>query len=118
MKALDVSELEALMAEGHTIIDARPSDNFTEGFIEGSLSIPFDENFAASVIELLGVEDNCMLVAEKQSLEKILEAIAAEGLSNIDAYLKDDFESWKAADKKIDLVITIDADECDGLSIR
>src|ERR1017187_5931745 len=110
MQKIELSKIKDI-EPGYIIVDARPSDAFAAGFIDGSLSIPFDENFLSSFEELTEDSQKIFLVASESQLPELLKTIRSSVLTQIFGYLEGGFEAWQKAGNKTDLLITIDADE-------
>lgn len=111
MQKFELNEFKALDLSGYAIVDARKSEIFAEGFIEESVSIPFDDNFIDSLQELISTEMKVMIVADESNIPVILKAVKGSGLSNIAGYLAGGYEAWLTAGNKFDMLISIDADE-------
>lgn len=111
LKPLSVNAFEEEEKSGAIIIDTRPSTVFTEGFIPNSISIGLDGRFAEWAGTLLDFHKDYLLVAESGKEEESIIRLARVGLDNVKGYLEGGYEAWKAAGKKIDLIIDVDAEE-------
>jgi len=111
IQPLDIKEFKTRVNEGHSIIDTRSSETFAEGFMPGSISIPFNTNFMEWLQELTDDDQRLVLVADESEVAAIDNIIRLSGLSTIDGYLKGGWIAWRDVEKKFDLLITIDADE-------
>jgi rhodanese-related sulfurtransferase len=111
VKALSVAEFEALANTDTIIIDTRKADDFTEGFVPNSIFIGLDGRFAEWAGTLLPYNKNIILVSDLGKEEESIIRLTRVGLDNIKGYLQGGFEVWKSADKKIDIIINIEADE-------
>jgi glyoxylase-like metal-dependent hydrolase (beta-lactamase superfamily II)/rhodanese-related sulfurtransferase len=111
VKALSVAEFEALANTDTIIIDTRKADDFTEGFVPNSIFIGLDGRFAEWAGTLLPYNKNIILVSDLGKEEESIIRLTRVGLDNIKGYLQGGFEAWKSADKKIDIIINIEADE-------
>jgi len=109
MTALDINQFKALAGAGALIIDTRAAEVFCDGFIEDSISVPFDENFLAQLEELTG-EQKIILVTDEAQNAAVLKALKDSGIA-AEGYLNGGFDAWKEAGNTIDMLITIEADE-------
>jgi len=111
MQKFELAEFKALDLSGYALVDTRKPEVFAEGFIEGSVSIPFGEGFVDSLQELISPELKVLVIAEEAEIASILKAIKGSGMSNVTGYLADGFEAWQKEANRFDLLISIDADE-------
>ena len=95
------------------ILDTRTPEVFAKGFIPNSMNIGLDSNFAMWVGELiLDIKQEILIVAENE--EKVKEAIirlSRVGYDHAIGYLEGGFEAWKKAEKEIDVVHRITAEQ-------
>jgi hydroxyacylglutathione hydrolase len=111
LKPLSVKEFKANADKGYVILDTRNGEEFTEGFIPGSVSIGLDGRFAEWAGSLLSFKEPMILVTNKGKEDETLVRLARVGFENVEGYLKGGFEAWKKAGEKIDLIINVEADE-------
>lgn len=111
MKPLSAEEFEQETQSGAIILDTRASTVFTEGFIPGSISIGLDGRFAEWAGSLLDFNKNYILVTETGKEEESIIRLSRVGLDKVAGYLDGGYDTWKAAGKKTDLIIDVDADE-------
>lgn len=81
-------------------------------FIPGSYNFNIDDNFAPWVGAL--IENNTgpiLFVADAGREEEVVTRLSRVGYDNTIGYLKGGIEAWKAADKPVDHIISIDPDE-------
>jgi glyoxylase-like metal-dependent hydrolase (beta-lactamase superfamily II)/rhodanese-related sulfurtransferase len=112
-KALTVPEFEFIANESRAIIlDTRKPDEFCKGFIPNSINIGIDGNFAVWAGTLIpDINQEILLVAEYGREEEIITRLARVGYDHAIGYLKGGFEAWEKANKEIDTIISITADE-------
>ncbi len=113
-KAYDVTAFEVVANETRALIlDSRAPEVFAKGFIPNSINIGIDGSFAMWVGELiLDIKQEILIVAENN--EKVKETIirlSRVGYDNAIGYLEGGFEAWKNADKEIDIVHRITAEQ-------
>jgi rhodanese-related sulfurtransferase len=111
MKLLELSEFKNLLGANYLVIDTRDSENFSEGFIEHSISVPFNENFISNVNDLVDEEQKILFVSSEETVALIMEAAKVAGLTNAEGILSGGWDAWKNSGEKIDLLILIDSDE-------
>jgi len=112
LQALDVKEFKERLKDDKVILlDTRKTEDFTKGFIPGSIGIGLEGRFAEWVGMLIPFTDPILLVAEPGKEEETVVRMARVGFDKIEGFLKGGFESWQNAGEKIDLIIEVDADE-------
>ncbi len=111
MNAIEYSQFKELIAQGCVIVDTRKPEVFCESYIKGSVSIPFNENFVDAFDELTEPDQKILLITEETEAAAIAKTLKAAGTENAEGFLQGGFDVWKNADNKIDMLITIDADE-------
>ena len=111
LKPLSVAEVKAhLQAEG-ILLDTRPADQFTLGFVPESVFIGLEGRFAEWAGSLLPFDKEMVLVTEEGREEEAITRLARVGFSKITGYLKGGIEAWRAAGEELDMVIDVEADE-------
>jgi glyoxylase-like metal-dependent hydrolase (beta-lactamase superfamily II)/rhodanese-related sulfurtransferase len=105
-RALNVYEFEIVANETHALIlDCRPAQEFSEGFIPNSINIGLDSNFAMWVGELIpDIKQEILLVTEIGKEEEAIIRLSRVGYDNTIGYLNGGFKSWKNSVKEIDSV--------------
>jgi hydroxyacylglutathione hydrolase len=111
MKVVELNEFRELLSQGYVIVDTRKPEVFCDGFIAGSVSIPFDENFLDTLQELTDGDIQILLVTEESETAETLRTIKSSGVSNVAGYLNGGFGAWQNDGGKFDLLILIEADE-------
>ena len=111
LKPLTVAELEAELKNGTTIIDTRIPDVFELGFITGSLNFGLNGQYAIWAATILDITTPVVLVAEPGKEQESVERLTRVGFDNIKGFLQGGFEAWLDAEKRYDMVISIDDEE-------
>lgn len=94
------------------ILDVRHQDDFAKGHIPQSIFIGIDGGFAPWVGAMVGnVAQPILLVTPEGREEETVTRLARVGFDNTLGFLKGGIEAWKNADKQVDVVEGIDADE-------
>lgn len=110
-KALGLEDFAAKMQDGVQVMDVRIPDEFEMGFIPGSMNVGLNGQYAIWAGTLLNVHEPLLLVCPEGSEEEAVTRLARVGFDNILGYLHGGFESWKAAGKQVDMVISITPEE-------
>ncbi|MDH4089943.1 MAG: MBL fold metallo-hydrolase [Cyclobacteriaceae bacterium] len=113
MRALSPEEFELVANEtGALVLDTRDAQTFRKGFIPNSINIGIDGSFAPWVGSLIpGVAHPLLIVTDKGREEEVVTRLARVGFDHTLGYLKDGFKSWLQADKEIDSIESISAQE-------
>jgi glyoxylase-like metal-dependent hydrolase (beta-lactamase superfamily II)/rhodanese-related sulfurtransferase len=94
------------------VLDVRHQDDFAKGHIPQSIFIGIDGGFAPWVGATVGnVAQPILLVTPEGREEETVTRLARVGFDNTLGFLKGGIEAWKNADKQVDVVEGIDADE-------
>ncbi|ANH83595.1 rhodanese [Niabella ginsenosidivorans] len=98
-------------AENAVILDIRDTERFKKGFIPGSIHVPLQaKQFGEWATAVLDHSESLLLViepGEEQTAEKELIAL---GFS-VEGYLEGGFNTYKNADKPVDMIVDVEADE-------
>ena len=111
IKPLSADEVESEIQTGTVVLDTRHQDEFEKGFIPSSVFVGLNGRFAEWVGTILDINTPLIIVADEGKAEESILRLARVGYENVKGYLSGGFESWKQANKKIDLVISIDTSE-------
>jgi glyoxylase-like metal-dependent hydrolase (beta-lactamase superfamily II)/rhodanese-related sulfurtransferase len=95
---------------GAIIIDTREANDFVKGFVPNSINIGVDGNFAVWVGTLIPhVKQPILFIADKGREKEVITRLSRVGYDNILGFLEGGIESWKKANKELDIIQTIDA---------
>ena len=111
LTALTVEAFKSKMSENVLVIDTRPADIFTEGFVPGSIFIGLEGRFAEWAGNLLSFNKTLLLITEKGKEEETVIRLARVGFATIEGYLKGGFDAWQKAGENVDMIISVEADE-------
>lgn len=111
--ALSPQELEDLVeSEDALILDTRKEEVFKNGFIPGSVFIGIDGSFAPWVGALIvDLKQPIVLVCDENRAEEVVTRLARVGYDNTLGYLEGGIEAWKAAEKPMETIESITAEE-------
>jgi hydroxyacylglutathione hydrolase len=112
-RALSAIEFETAANEaGALILDTRAPQSFAKGFIPNSINIGIDGSFAPWVGALIpGVAHPLLVIAEEGREHEVVTRLARVGYDNTLGYLKGGFKAWLQADKEVDSIESISAQE-------
>lgn len=108
---LTIDEFKKKTETDSIVIDTRGPEEFSDGFIPGSVFIGLEGRFAEWAGSLLPFDKTILLVADKGKEEEAVVRLARVGFENVGGYLAGGFDTWRKAGEKIDLVINVEADE-------
>lgn len=111
LNALTIKKVKKAIAEDVLILDTRPAEKFTQGFIPGSVFIGLEGRFAEWAGSLLPFNEKMILVAEAGTEKDAIIRLARVGFSNVIGYVKGGYKAWKEAGEDIDMIIEVEADE-------
>ncbi|ANI90213.1 MBL fold metallo-hydrolase [Arachidicoccus ginsenosidimutans] len=112
LTALSVEDFDKKSKEENTwIIDTRNKEIFTEGFVPNSVFIGLDGRFAEWAGSIIPFDKKLLIVAEQGMEREAMIRLARVGFDKMQGFLNGGFEAWKNADKPIDMIINVDADE-------
>ena len=108
---ISVKEFKDLLEGDSILLDTRTPQEFTSGFIPGSIFLDPNEDFQKRASLFLPLEKPILLVAEDGKEEEIAHQLKDAGIKNLQAVLKAGFTAWTKAKEPVDLIIDIDPDE-------
>ncbi|MFZ4058394.1 MAG: MBL fold metallo-hydrolase [Ferruginibacter sp.] len=111
LKALSIEAFKSAVEADAHIVDTRHGDQFTDGFVPGSIFIGLEGRFAEWAGSLLSFKQSILLVTETGKEEESIIRLSRVGFSKIMGYLDGGFNAWQNAGEPIDLIINVEADE-------
>jgi hydroxyacylglutathione hydrolase len=93
------------------VLDSRKAEEFTLGFVPGSISIGLEGRFAEWAGGLLPFDKPMVLITEPGQEKETVVRLARVGFSKMMGYLDGGVPAWKADGNEMDLIIDIEADE-------
>ncbi|GAA4470087.1 MBL fold metallo-hydrolase [Nibrella saemangeumensis] len=94
------------------VLDVRPAQVFSKGFIPNSINIGLGGQFAPWVGALVpDVRHELLLVCEPDQVQETLTRLARVGYDNVLGYLEGGFAAWQASGKEVDTITSISAGE-------
>jgi hydroxyacylglutathione hydrolase len=111
MTPLSVSAFKKANTEETVILDTRRADEFTLGFVPGSIGIGLEGRFAEWAGSLLPFDAPLLLVTEPGKEKETIIRLARVGFSKVIGYLDGGFAAWQKSGEESDLIIDVEADE-------
>ncbi len=108
---LSVEDFKSMINDDVIILDTRHANDFTQGFIPGSIFIGLEGRFAEWAGSILPFDKTILLVTASGKEEESVIRLSRVGFDKMEGFLKGGFDSWKNANEKVDLIIDIEADE-------
>ena len=112
LKPLSVEDFKnAMKDEDVIILDTRPAENFSSGFIPQSIFIGLEGRFAEWAGSLVPFDKDILLVTEQGKERETLVRLARVGFERFLGHLEGGFEAWKKSGEPIDMIINVEPDE-------
>lgn len=108
---LSVDEFKKWIKDDAIILDSRPANIFTHGFIPGSIFIGLEGRFAEWAGTILPFDKPIILVTEMDKETESVVRLSRVGFENIYGVLAGGFEKWKSENEPVDIIIDVEADE-------
>lgn len=102
---------EKLKSVDITLIDTRPSAEFSIGFVPGSLGIGPDGRYDSWAATYTEGSTNINLITPLGEEASTVERLRKAGVRNISAVLEGGFEAWQNIGAPVDLLIEVEPDE-------
>ncbi|MCW5906637.1 MAG: hypothetical protein KIS94_02175 [Chitinophagales bacterium] len=111
MNFLESDTVAKLLQEGYGIVDTRNAESFGMGFIEGAVSIPFNEQFINRLNDLVSDDSEWIFVVSEDEYADVFRTLKSSGFGNIKGFVNGSFETWQNSGLPVDVLIAIEADE-------
>ena len=108
---LNIEAFKRLMLEDIVVLDTRSTEDFTKGFIPGSIFIGLEGRFAEWAGSLLPFEKPLLLITDPGKEEETVIRLSRVGFNKMLGYLKGGFDVWLGAGEKKDIIVNVDAEE-------
>jgi glyoxylase-like metal-dependent hydrolase (beta-lactamase superfamily II)/rhodanese-related sulfurtransferase len=117
---LSVKAFKAAWAEEEAlVIDTRNRENFSKGFLPGSIFIGLDGSFAMWVGALVtDLKTPILFICDEGKEEEVVTRLARVGYDNPIGFLKDGFKAWKRAGEDIDTVEEVSGTELSKMNYK
>ena len=111
LKPLSVPVFKKMLEEDVLIVDTRRAEEFTMGFVPGSIFIGLEGRFAEWAGSLLPFDKTILLVTDPGKEKETIIRLARVGFSKMEGYLEGGYDAWVKAGEKPDMIVNIEADE-------
>lgn len=114
MNALPAVDFQAkmMMADEYVVLDTRPQETFTQGYIPGSIFIGISSpRFSEWASLLIPGDRQVLLVAAVGGESQVADALTTAGLKAPLGFLEGGFDAWEKAGFEKDMIIDVEADE-------
>ncbi len=106
-----VFELEAEATKA-LVLDTRSADEFSKGFVPNSINIGLGGQFAPWVGEMImDIKQPILIIAPEGKAEETAMRLSRVGYDGTIGYLEGGFAAWKAAEKDIETVNRVSAEQ-------
>ena len=115
-KPLSAAAFEAAAkVEGMMILDTRAAAEFMTGFVPGAVNIDANGSFAIWVGTIFrDIATPFILVTDEGKQGEMIDRLARVGFDNIHGFLDGGFQTWTAAGKDADSIVTRSAKDLNG----
>ncbi len=97
---------------GALMLDVRAAQKFAQGFVPNSINIGLEGNFAPWVGAMIpDIKQEILLICEPGTEEEVVTRLSRVGYDYVIGYLEGGFDAWKNADKEVDSIKSISAEE-------
>ncbi len=110
-RPLNLAEFENETDIGAFALDFRPGAQFIDGFVPGSIYMSHPFVASGLCLEIISHGETIVAITPKTREESALKSLEKLGYENVDGWLKGGYETWRESGNKIDLIISIEADE-------
>ena len=111
LQSLNIEAFKQLAKEDAIVLDTRPANEFTAGFIPGSIFIGLEGRFAEWAGSLLPFHKKIILITPEGKEEETVTRLARVGFDKMSGVLKGGYEAWQKAGEKTDMIIDVEPDE-------
>lgn len=94
LNALSAEDFKQAMGQDTLILDTRSPDQFSAGFIPGSINIGLNGSFAIWVGTLLSINTRLLLVTEPGKEQESIIRLARVGYEQVEGFLEGGIDSW------------------------
>lgn len=108
MKELSIIELEKAVQELVLIIDTRPTEEFVNGYLKGSINVVLNQNFNARAEYFAEATEEIIIVANKDDESKLNELLEESLRKKVIAFEYRTMDNWRENALPIDMIINVD----------
>lgn len=101
---LPADAIDAVLAEGMTVVDTRPAPDFAAGHIPGTINIPLDRSFNTWAGWLVSFDQDFYLIASS-GIDEAVRDLAMIGLDRVAGYFETGvIDSWSGPDRDLAII--------------
>ena len=109
---LDPAAVEAAVAAGATLVDARPAAVHAAGHVPGSISIPLEDSFGTWLGWVVDLDRPVVLIpAQPGDLDPLMRQAIRIGRDDVAGYLDGGVEAWAASGRPVETSGRLSIDE-------
>ncbi|MGO1060739.1 MBL fold metallo-hydrolase [Planococcus sp. FY231025] len=87
LKPIDrFADIKSLLETGEQVLDLRPADAFSQGFIPGTLNIPFNKSFTNWAGWVVDYKKPVYILVDPDSLDEVITALHSIGIDQVLGY--------------------------------
>ncbi|MFD1861734.1 MBL fold metallo-hydrolase [Planococcus chinensis] len=87
LKPIDrFADIKSLLENGEQVLDLRPADVFSQGFIPGTLNIPFNKSFTNWAGWVVDYKKPVYILVDPDSLDEVITALHSIGIDQVLGY--------------------------------
>lgn len=111
LKALSVEDFILEIENGARVLDTRHPDAFEKGFIQDSINIGLNGQYAVWAGNLFKIHQPLVLVTEAGSEKESILRLARVGFENVKGYLNGGIEVWQQTGRYLQKISSVHAQE-------
>ena len=112
LRALEPSDLKAMLDDGEIALDIRTGEEFAAGHVPGSVNIALSGQFASWAGTVLGLTAHPVLIAgADEQLEEARVRLARVGIEALDGFLRGGIQAWREAGFPVAAIGQINVEE-------
>jgi len=108
LQELSIADIKKEIENDTVLLDTRQPEEFTKGFIPGSINIGLNGRFAEWAGSLLPFDKSIILVTDPGKEKETIIRLARVGFEKIEGHLSGGFEAWKKAGEKADMIVEVE----------
>lgn len=108
---LNTEQFKKAIAEDVVIIDTRAAEDFTQGFIPGTIFLGTDGKYLSLANKLFDMEQSLLFISNPSTEKEIAGKMQHFGFTKTIGFLEGGFEAWVKAGELIDMIIDVEPDE-------
>ncbi|SDP58703.1 MBL fold metallo-hydrolase [Halobacillus aidingensis] len=87
VEGISVSDVGSYMSDEYMVVDTRPSSEFSNGHLKGTINIPYNRSFTNWAGWLIEYDQKIVVVASKETIPAIKRSLESIGLDDLVGYV-------------------------------